>query len=85
MKIIKLYMREILLQSAALRRERKYREAIDLIEKNLNRIEDDSMLNAFKEIVRAAEDGGLSDYVKKYMPLLKAKINEPKPRKYPYY
>ena len=78
-------MREILFQSAALRKERRYREAIDLIEKNLNRIEDDYMINALKEIVRAAEDGGFSDYVKKYMPLLRAKINEPKPRQYPYY
>jgi hypothetical protein len=43
------------------------------------------MVNALKEIVRAAEEGGLSDYVKKYMPLLRAKIKEPKPRQYPYY
>lgn len=78
-------MREILFQSAALRKERKYRDAIDLIEKNLNRIDDEYMVNALKEIVRAAEEGGLSDYVKKYLPLLKAKINEPKPRQYPYY
>ena len=78
-------MREILFQSTALRKERKYREAIDLIERNLNRIEDEYMVNALKEIVRAAEEGGLFDYVKKYIPLLRAKIKEPKPRQYPYY
>lgn len=78
-------MRDVLFQSAGLRKEGKYREAIDLIEQNLSRIEDDYMVIALKEIVRAAEDGGFSDYVKKYMPLLRARINEPKPRQYPYY
>jgi hypothetical protein len=78
-------MREILFQAAALRKNKKYREAIDLIENNLDKLEDDYMLIALKEIIRAAEDGGFSDFVKKYMPLLRARMNEPKPRQYPYY
>jgi hypothetical protein len=78
-------MRDILFQSAALRRKKKYWEAIELIEENLSRMDDDYMIIALKEIIRAAEDGGFTDYVKKYMPLLRTKINEPKPRQYPYY
>ena len=71
-------MKDILLHSAALRKQGRFREAIDLIEQNLNRIEDDYLLSAVKEIVRAAEDGGLSEYVKKYLPPLRELKNEPK-------
>jgi hypothetical protein len=56
----------IILQSAALRRQGKFDEAIALIESNIDAIDDDIKLNAWLEAFHAAEGKGDQAQAKKY-------------------
>lgn len=57
---------EIIQESAALRGQGKYQEAIDLIEANLPDIEGDIRLNAQLEALRAAVEAGDAEMAHEY-------------------
>ncbi|MCP2090093.1 UNVERIFIED_ORG: hypothetical protein J2Y81_006180 [Paraburkholderia sediminicola] len=57
---------ELIQESAALRGQGKYREAIDLIEVNLPNIEGDIRLNAQFEAFRAAVEAGDAETAHEY-------------------
>jgi tetratricopeptide (TPR) repeat protein len=56
----------IVRQSAALRGESKYDEAIELIESNIEEIDDDIELIAWLEAFKAADEKGDKEQAKKY-------------------
>ena len=56
----------IIKQSAALRGQRKFDEAIELIESNIENIHDDIKLNAWLEAFNAAKEKGDDDLSRKY-------------------
>lgn len=57
---------DIIRQSAALRGQYKFDEAIDLIENNIATIDPDIRLNAWLEAFYAAKEKGDIELVKKY-------------------
>ena len=56
----------IIQQSAALRGQGKFDEAINLIETNINSIDPDIQLNAYLEAFKAAKEKGDASQTKKY-------------------
>lgn len=56
----------IIQQSAVLRGQGKFDEAIDLIETNINSMEPDIKLNAYLEAFKAAKEKGDTSQAKKY-------------------
>lgn len=60
----------IIKQSASLRGQGKFDEAIELIETNIDSIDDDIKLNAYLEAFYAAEEKGDSTQTKKYASLV---------------
>lgn len=64
--------KNIIYQSAALRGQGKFDEAIALIESNIDAIDDDIKLNAWLEAFSAAKDKGDLAQAKKYASLVAA-------------
>jgi len=60
----------IIKQSAALRGEGKFDEAINLIESNIGKIDDDIKLNAWLEAFYTAKEKGDQTQIKKYASLV---------------
>lgn len=60
----------IIKQSAALRGQGKFDEAIEIIEENIAVIDDDIMINALLEAFRAAEEKGDLELTRKYALLI---------------
>jgi hypothetical protein len=67
---------ELIQESAALRGQGKYQEAIDLIEANLPNIEGDIRLNAQLEAFRAAVEAGNAETAHEYATTIAAEESE---------
>ncbi|MDH6155733.1 hypothetical protein M2124_002033 [Polynucleobacter sphagniphilus] len=61
---------EIIKQSAAYRGQKKFDEAIELIESNIENISDDIKLNAWHEAFLAAQEKGDSGLARQYALLI---------------
>jgi hypothetical protein len=64
--------KKLVSQSASLRGQGKFQQAIDLVESKLAELHEDCLVNAYMEIIYAAQEGKLPEVAQKYAKLLAA-------------